>query len=66
MTASRVTVLLPELPSDEALELARTIQELLSPAYLVNIRLTEEDDDTTPIERRYTINMFVLRIEEKQ
>ncbi len=65
MRTRRVLLCLPELPSEEALELARTVKAVLRPTYDVRLQLVGEafDEDVTPVDLPNN-QPLILRIEE--
>lgn len=65
MRTRRVLLCLPELPSEEALELARTVKAALNRHYQVRLRLDEEDfdEDVTPVDVPVH-QPLILRIED--
>jgi hypothetical protein len=70
MAVRRVDLVLPELPSDAVLDLARVLQVVLAPRYKVRLKLADEaggeyiDDDSTPVDFRPTDAPLVIRLGE--
>lgn len=68
MSLRHVLLCLPERPSEDVLELARTVKAALGSKYRVRLRLAGEveedfDDDTTPVDSPFG-EPLVVRIEQ--